>query len=59
LATASFARITVVGAKPKQCLLSQLVAANKFTPELIYNANTKGPWSETRGPKMRVPVPRS
>jgi len=23
---------------------------NKFTPELIYNANTKGPWSETRGP---------
>jgi len=23
---------------------------NKTAPEWIYNANTKGPWSETRGP---------
>ena len=29
---------------------------NKFTPELIYNANTKGPWSEARGPGIGGPV---
>ena len=23
---------------------------NKTSPELIYKANTEGPWSETRGP---------
>ena len=26
------------------------VHPNKIIPEWIYNANTKGPWSETRGP---------
>ena len=32
---------------------------NKIIAELIYNANTKGPWSETRGPMIGGPVPRS
>lgn len=25
---------------------------NKIIAELIYNANTKGPWSEVRGPRI-------
>ena len=25
------------------------------TPQWIYKANTKGPWSETRGPRIGVP----
>jgi len=29
---------------------------NKTFPELIYKANTKGPWSETRGPTIGGPV---
>ena len=32
------------------------VQPNKITPEWIYNANTKGPWSETRGPYDREPT---
>ena len=32
---------------------------NKTAPEWIYNANTKGPWSETRGPGIGGPGPWS
>ena len=32
---------------------------NKTDPELIYKANTKGPWSETRGPMIGGPGPWS
>jgi len=32
------------------------VHPNKIIPEWIYNANTKGPWSETRGPAIGGPV---
>ena len=28
------------------------MAVNKTAPECIYNVNTKGPWSETRGLKI-------
>ena len=30
---------------------------NKITPEWIYKANTKAPWSETRGPGIGGPGP--
>ena len=32
---------------------------NKTSPELIYKPNTKGPWSDTRGPGIGVHGPRS
>ena len=31
------------------------VQPNKITPEWIYKANTKGPWSETQGPMIGSP----
>ena len=31
--------------------LVEMALPNKITPEWIYNANTKGPKSETRGPR--------
>jgi len=32
----------------------EMALPNKITPEWIYTPNTKGPRSETRGPKMGV-----
>ena len=32
---------------------------NKITPKWIYKTNTKGPWSETRGPGIGGPRPPS
>ena len=36
----------------------EMVLPNKITPEWIYKANTKGPWSETRGPRIGGPGPK-
>lgn len=47
-----FVRTSAVSAWQWQCLLPQLVVANKTTPKWIYNASTKGPWSKTRGPTI-------
>ena len=44
--------IAAVSAWLKQCLLLQLGTPNKVDPKWIHHANTKGPRSETQGPRI-------